>query len=77
MSYTINLSLDLKKVLGKLKKKDLRWFSTQFLNVVISVLADYGVTGYLKDGEPGVWVDGRKICSFGIALKKWVSSMGA
>ncbi len=59
-----------------LKKKDLRWFANQFLNVVISLLADYGVKGYLKEGEPGVWVDGRKICSFGIALKKWVSSHG-
>ncbi|MCD6580299.1 MAG: lipoyl(octanoyl) transferase LipB [Desulfuromusa sp.] len=60
----------------KLKKKDLRWFANQFLNVVISLLADYGVQGDLKEGEPGVWVDGRKICSFGIALKKWVSSHG-
>ncbi len=60
----------------QLKKKDLRWFANRLLHVVISVLADYGVEGYLKEGEPGVWVDGRKICSFGIALKKWISSHG-
>ncbi len=60
----------------QLKKRDLRWFAKQFLNVVISLLADYNVVGYLKDGEPGVWVEGQKICSFGIALKKWVSSHG-
>ncbi len=60
----------------ELKKKDLRWFADQFLNVVVELLADYGIEGYLKDGEPGVWVEGRKICSFGIALKKWVSSHG-
>ncbi len=59
-----------------LKKKDLRWFADQFLQVVINLLADYGVIGCLKDGEPGVWVDGRKICSFGIAIKKWISSHG-
>ncbi len=59
-----------------LKKKDLRWFADQFLNVVVRLLADYNVVGYLKDGEPGVWVDGKKICSFGIALKKWISSHG-
>ncbi len=59
-----------------LKKKDLRWFADQFLQVVINVLAEYGVDGYLKAGEPGVWVDGKKICSFGIALKKWISSHG-
>ncbi len=60
----------------QLKKKDLRWFADQFLNVVVQLLADYNVKGDLKEGEPGVWVDGRKICSFGIALKKWISSHG-
>ena len=59
-----------------LKKKDLRWFSGEFLKVVIALLAEYGIDGYLKPGEPGVWVGGRKICSFGIALKKWISSHG-
>jgi len=60
----------------RLKKKDLRWFADRFLRVVISLLADYGLEGHLKEGEPGVWVDNRKICSFGIALKKWVSCHG-
>lgn len=59
-----------------LKKRDLRWFADQFLQVVINVLAEYGVDGHLKSGEPGVWVGGKKICSFGIALKKWISSHG-
>lgn len=59
-----------------LKRKDLHWFSKTFLGVVITLLSDYGLTGVLKDGEPGVWVNNRKICSFGIALKKWVSSHG-
>ncbi len=60
----------------RLKKKDLRWFAHMFLSAVIQLLADYGIDGYLKEGEPGVWVAGRKICSFGIALKRWVSSHG-
>lgn len=55
---------------------DLRQFSRQFLDCVVALLADYGVTGELKSGAPGVWVNGAKICSFGIALKKWVSSHG-
>ena len=60
----------------QLKKKDLHWFSSQFLTVVVRLLADYDLQGELKQGEPGVWVGGRKICSFGIALKKWVCSHG-
>jgi len=59
-----------------LKQKDLRWFAHSFLQAVVALLEDYGVEGYLKDGEPGVWVHGCKICSFGIAVKKWISSHG-
>lgn len=60
----------------QLKQKDIRWFADRFLSVVVDLLADYDTSGMLKDGEPGVWVEGRKICSFGIALKKWISSHG-
>ncbi len=60
----------------RLKKKNLHWFADTFLNIVITLLAEYGVEGHLKEGEPGVWVDNRKICSFGIALKKWVACHG-
>ena len=59
-----------------LKKRDLRWYSDSLLRVVIAVLADYGLRGTLKDGEPGVWVNGCKICSFGIAVKRWCSTHG-
>lgn len=59
-----------------LKKRDLRWYADQLLQAVIELLADYGLSAALKPGEPGVWVDGRKICSFGIALKRWIASHG-
>jgi len=59
-----------------LKKRDLHWFSRAFLGAVVGLLAEYGLQAELKTGEPGVWVSGRKICSFGIALKKWVCSHG-
>lgn len=59
-----------------LKHRDLRWFADSFLRIVISLLFDYGLQGRLKAGEPGVWVADRKICSFGIAVKKWISSHG-
>jgi lipoate-protein ligase B len=59
-----------------LKKRDLRWYADQLLQAVIDLLADYGLRAALKPGEPGVWVEGRKICSFGIALKRWIASHG-
>ena len=60
----------------RLQRQDLRWYADTLLKTVIAVLAEYELQGSLKDGEPGVWVNGRKICSFGIAVKKWVSSHG-
>ena len=60
----------------RLKRKDLRWYAETLLGTVIALLADYGLRGELKPGEPGVWVNQRKICSFGIALKKWISCHG-
>ena len=59
-----------------LKKKNLHWYADNLLQVVINLLGEYDINGYLKDGEPGVWVDGCKICSFGVAIKKWVTSHG-
>lgn len=59
-----------------LKIRDLRRFTQDFLLVVVDLLAEYGIVGELKSGNPGVWVGDRKICSFGIALKRWISSHG-
>ena len=60
----------------KLKQRNLKWFAHTFLTVVVDFLAEYGIEGYLKPDEPGVWVDGCKICSFGIGIKRWVSCHG-
>ena len=60
----------------RLKKKDLRWYSQTFLQSLADTLADFGLQAQFKEGEPGLWVNGSKIASFGIAVKKWVSSHG-
>ncbi len=60
----------------RLKKKDLRWYSRTFLQALAETLSDYGLQAEFREGEPGLWVAGSKIASFGIAVKKWVSSHG-
>lgn len=60
----------------RLPKKDLRWYSQLFLQSLAETLADYELRAEFRDGEPGLWVNGSKIASFGIAVKKWVSSHG-
>ena len=37
---------------------------------VIGQLADYGLTGARKDGAPGVYVDGAKIASIGLKVRR-------
>ena len=60
----------------ELQKKDLHWYVQTFLGSVAAVLEEYGLKAELKPGEPGLWVNGSKIVSFGVAVKKWVVSHG-
>ncbi|MEM1947439.1 MAG: lipoyl(octanoyl) transferase LipB [Candidatus Caldarchaeum sp.] len=43
---------------------------------IIDVLADFQISGERVVGKPGVWVDGRKIASVGMAVKNWVTYHG-
>ncbi len=54
----------------------LRRFFTDLEETVIRTLARFGLKAARMDGRPGVWVEDRKICSIGIAVKQWVSSHG-
>lgn len=43
---------------------------------VIALLADYGIAASLRDGAPGVYVDGAKIASLGLRVRKGCSYHG-
>lgn len=45
-------------------------------DVVIGVLADWGLRGERNDAGRGVWVDGRKIASLGLNVRRWVTMHG-
>ena len=36
---------------------------------VVRTLADYGIEGYPKPDAPGVYIDGKKICSLGLRIR--------
>lgn len=57
---------------GRDLHKYLRWLES----IVISLLNDLGVKASLREGATGVWVDDKKICSIGVAVKKWVTYHG-
>lgn len=48
----------------------------QLEEVVIRTLSDFGIAGKREALNRGVWVDGQKIASIGVAVKRWVSFHG-
>ena len=42
---------------------------------IIDALAGFGLHGE-RSGPAGVWVGGRKVCSIGVAVRKWVTYHG-
>ena len=56
--------------------KDVHLFLRNLEQVIVDCLADFGVEGEAVPGLTGVWVGGDKICSIGIAVRKWISYHG-
>lgn len=63
-------------------KTDLGWYLRSLEEVVIKVLALYGLQGERSQGETGVWLQpnepalARKICAMGIRCSRWVTMHG-
>lgn len=56
--------------------KDVHLFLRNLERVVIGCLADFGIQGEAVQGLTGVWVGGDKICSIGVAARRWISYHG-
>jgi lipoate-protein ligase B len=48
----------------------------QLEEVILRVLKDFGIEGGRDPLNRGVWVNGEKIASIGVAIKRWVSFHG-
>ena len=59
-----------------LKRKDLHWYVHTLLKSLSFVLRAFGLEAVEKDGFPGLWVNGAKIASIGISVKRWVTYHG-
>ena len=57
-------------------RKDLHLYLRQLEEVLIRTLADFGLAGETVSGKTGVWLQGRKIASIGIAVRHWISYHG-
>lgn len=57
-------------------RRDLHRYLRDLEEVVIGVLDEFEVRGVRKEGLTGVWVGERKICSIGVAVRRWVTYHG-
>ncbi len=48
----------------------------QLEEVILTVLRDFGIEGRKDSSNRGVWAEGDKIASIGVAVKRWVSFHG-
>jgi len=51
-------------------------FVDQLEEVILGVLKDFGMEGRKDSSNRGVWVNGDKIASVGVTIKRWVSFHG-
>jgi lipoate-protein ligase B len=56
--------------------KDLHFYMRSLEDLCIDFLDEYAVDAGRIDGKTGVWVDGRKIASIGIAATNWITYHG-
>ncbi len=57
-------------------QKDLHWYLRQLEEVLIQVLATYGLIGERIAGLTGVWVKGYKVAAIGIKVSRWITMHG-
>ena len=57
-------------------RQDLHWYLRQLEEVLIRVLAVYGLKGDRLPGFTGVWLEGRKVAAIGIKVSRWITMHG-
>jgi lipoate-protein ligase B len=58
------------------ERRNLHRYLRDLEQVVIAVLAEVGIEGLRREGLTGVWVGELKICSIGVAVRRWVAWHG-
>lgn len=57
-------------------RKDLHWYLRQLEEVLLQVLAVYGLKGERYPGLTGVWLQGIKVAALGIKVSRWITMHG-
>jgi lipoic acid synthetase len=56
--------------------RDVRAYVDRLEEATIRTLHAFGIEGRRESGHPGVWVDGRKVASIGVYVRRWITSHG-
>jgi lipoyl(octanoyl) transferase len=57
-------------------RRDLSWYLRQLEEVIIRVLAEYGLRGERVSGLTGVWLEDYKVAAIGIKVSRWITMHG-
>lgn len=57
-------------------RRDLHRYLRDLEEVVIRVLGEFEVEGRREEGKTGVWIGAKKVCSIGVAVRRWVTFHG-
>ncbi len=57
-------------------QQDLHWYLRQLEEVLIQLVALYGLKGERVAGMTGVWLEGRKVAAIGIKVSRWITMHG-
>jgi lipoate-protein ligase B len=58
------------------QRRDLHRYLRDLEQVLIDALAELGLPAERRPGLTGVWVGARKLCSIGVAVRRWVTWHG-
>jgi lipoate-protein ligase B len=59
-----------------LNNRDLADYLRKLEIVMIRVLESFAIEAGTREGKTGIWIDDRKICAIGIAVKSWITYHG-
>lgn len=59
-----------------LHKRDLADYLRKLEIVITRVLQSFKIDAITREGKTGIWVENRKICAIGVAVKSWITYHG-
>lgn len=58
------------------KRRDLHAYLRDLEAVIIQTLAHFGLNAGRRPEKTGIWIEDRKICAIGVAVRSWVTYHG-